>query len=382
MTDAILVLNAGSSSIKFALFPWPPPARATPRYITARSRVSATPACRPTRHQGRRREAGGAIGARRPRSRMNRRSPLCSTGSARPPMSTWSRPATGWCMAARYSPRRSRVTPAVVAELDALSPLAPLHQPHNLAAIAALASCIRSCRRSPASTPPFTPASRRSPPPSRCRARYRRKACGATASTACPTNTSRASCRSISGPRRDGRVVVAHLGNGASMCAMKRAPQRRHHHGLHRARRPGDGPALRRLDPGVMLYLIDSEGHELGPGERPALQAIRAARRLRHQRRHARPAGQPRPEAAEAVDLFVYRIGRELGSLAAALGGLDALVFTGGIGEHAAEIRARVCAAAAWLGISIDAAANAAGGPRISGTGSRSPCWRLRPMKN
>jgi acetate kinase len=72
-----------------------------------------------------------------------------------------------------------------------------------------------------------------------------------------------------------------------------------------------------------------------------------------------------------AVDLYVYRIGRELGSLAAALGGLDALVFTAGIGENSAEIRARICAAARWLGVELDAAANAAGGPRISTAASR-----------
>src|SRR5436189_1043329 len=72
------------------------------------------------------------------------------------------------------------------------------------------------------------------------------------------------------------------------------------------------------------------------------------------------------PRAAEAVDLYVYRIGRELGSLAAALGGLDALVFTGGIGENAAPIRARVCRDAAWLGVELDEAANNAGGPLIS----------------
>ena len=74
----------------------------------------------------------------------------------------------------------------------------------------------------------------------------------------------------------------------------------------------------------------------------------------------------PDPRAREAVDVFVYRIGRELGSLAAALGGLDALVFTAGIGEHAPEIRARVCRDAGWLGIGLDEAANGAGGPRIS----------------
>jgi acetate kinase len=76
-----------------------------------------------------------------------------------------------------------------------------------------------------------------------------------------------------------------------------------------------------------------------------------------------------------AVDLFVYRIGRELGSLAAALGGLDALVFTAGIGEHAAEIRARVCRDAAWLGVELDAEANAANGPRISSGTSRTSAW-------
>jgi acetate kinase len=89
-----------------------------------------------------------------------------------------------------------------------------------------------------------------------------------------------------------------------------------------------------------------------------------------------------RPAAEEAIDLFVYRIGRELGSLAAALGGLDALVFTGGIGEHAAEIRAHVCRDAQWLGIGLDEEANAAGGPRISGTGSAVSVWVVPTDEN
>ena len=81
------------------------------------------------------------------------------------------------------------------------------------------------------------------------------------------------------------------------------------------------------------------------------------------------------PRAAEAVDLYVYRIGRELGSLAAALGGLDAVVFTAGIGEHAAGIRARVCRNAAWLGLELDEAANQAGRPRISREGGKVAAW-------
>ena len=83
------------------------------------------------------------------------------------------------------------------------------------------------------------------------------------------------------------------------------------------------------------------------------------------------------PHASEAVDLFVYRIGRELGSLAAALGGLDALVFTGGIGENAAVIRERVCRDAAWLGVSLDEAANNSGGARISRAASGVAVWVL-----
>jgi acetate kinase len=83
----------------------------------------------------------------------------------------------------------------------------------------------------------------------------------------------------------------------------------------------------------------------------------------------------PDPRAAEALDLFVYRIGRELGSLAAALGGLDAVVFTGGIGENAVAIRARACRDARWLGVELDDDANAVGGPRISRKGSRVSAW-------
>jgi acetate kinase len=81
------------------------------------------------------------------------------------------------------------------------------------------------------------------------------------------------------------------------------------------------------------------------------------------------------PRAALAVDFFVYRIGRELGSLAAALGGLDAIVFTAGIGEHATQIRQRVSRQASWLGVELDPRANADNGPRISTASSRTAAW-------
>jgi len=81
------------------------------------------------------------------------------------------------------------------------------------------------------------------------------------------------------------------------------------------------------------------------------------------------------PRSAFAIALFCYRAGRELGSLAAALGGIDAIVFTGGIGEHAAPIRERICLDAQWLGVALDERSNAAGGPRISGEASRVSAW-------
>jgi acetate kinase len=129
------------------------------------------------------------------------------------------------------------------------------------------------------------------------------------------------------------------------------------------------------MDPGVLLYLMDRHGmsgHDLEHllyEESGLLGVSEISNDMREL------LASPDPRAAEAVDLFVYRVGRELGSLAAALGGLDALVLTGGIGEHAAPIRARVIRDARWLGLELDEAANAGGGPRLSTAASRVPAW-------
>jgi acetate kinase len=129
------------------------------------------------------------------------------------------------------------------------------------------------------------------------------------------------------------------------------------------------------LDPGVLLYLIDRHG----------MNALSLRQLLYEQSGLLGVSGissdmrellsSSDPCAAEAVDLFVYRITRELGSLAAALGGLDALVFTAGIGENAVSIRARVCRDANWLGLELDDEANARGGPCITRPGSRVSGW-------
>ncbi len=136
------------------------------------------------------------------------------------------------------------------------------------------------------------------------------------------------------------------------------------------------------LDPGVILYLLqhermDAEAIERLIYERSGLLGVSG---LSSDMRTLLASREP--AAKEAIDLFVYRIGRELGSLVAALGGLDALVFTGGIGEHAAEIRARVCHDAHWLGIKLDEGANAAGRPRISTPGAAVSAWVVPMNEN
>jgi acetate kinase len=129
------------------------------------------------------------------------------------------------------------------------------------------------------------------------------------------------------------------------------------------------------IDPGVILHLIDRHGMDARALETLLYResGLLGVSGISSDMRVLRASADPR--ARKAIDLFVYRAGREIGSLAAALGGLDALVFTAGIGENDAETRAGICAMSAWLGIDLDPAANAAGGPRISRPGSRASAW-------
>ncbi len=172
-----------------------------------------------------------------------------------------------------------------------------------------------------------------------------------------------------------GRTVVAHLGNGASMCAMQALKSSACTLGFTAVEGLMMGTRCGTLDPGVMLYLMDECGMSTRDLEKLIYKesGLLGVSGISSDMRTLLESTDPR--AAEAVELFVYRITRELGSLAAALGGLDALVFTGGIGENAAPIRERVCRAAQWLGLEFDEKANAGGGPRISREGSRVRAW-------
>jgi acetate kinase len=168
-----------------------------------------------------------------------------------------------------------------------------------------------------------------------------------------------------------GRVIVAHLGAGASLCAMRGGRSVDTTMGFSALDGLPMSTRCGALDPGVVLYLLQSCNMNAGAVEellyrRSGLLGISGV------------SGDMRAlldsadeHAGEAIDVFVFRACREIGALAASLGGLDALVFTAGIGEHAAAIRERICAGSVWLGVALDAAANEGGGPRITKASSR-----------
>jgi acetate kinase len=173
----------------------------------------------------------------------------------------------------------------------------------------------------------------------------------------------------------DSRVVVAHLGNGASLCAMKGRKSIATTMGFTALDGLPMGTRCGALDPGVVLYLMSERDMSVA-GVTDLLyykSGLLGMSGISNDMRELLKNDSPR--AAAAIDLFVYRIGRELGSLAAALSGLDAFVFTAGIGEHASAIRARVCEDARWLGVRLNEDANLKGGSKISQDNSAVSVW-------
>jgi acetate kinase len=175
------------------------------------------------------------------------------------------------------------------------------------------------------------------------------------------------------GEAADGRVVVAHLGAGASMCAMRERRSVATTMGFTALEGLPMGTRTGAIDPGVILHLLSERGMSIA-AMTDLLYKQSGLLGMSGVSSDVRDASAS-PRAAADIDVFVYRVGRELGSLAAALGGLDALVFTAGIGEHATSIRARICRDAASLGVTLDEAANEHGGPRTSTTSSRASVW-------
>lgn len=357
MIDVILIINAGSSSIKFAIY------GADKLDMLCRGHIEN-------------------IGRSAALSVKGSLAEALLSGEA-PPEQGRHEDLTGWLLNAirrrlaeinliaaghrvvhggRLFDQPVRVNSQVMDALANLTPLAPNHQPHNLAAIMAIAgewptlpqiACFDTAfhRTQPRLAQLFA-LPRRLIDEGVLRYGFHGLSYDYIAGR----------LPEIAGPRAEGRVVVAHLGHGASMCALKQRRSIATTMGLTAMDGLMMGTRCGNLDPGIVLYLIEQKGMTAASvkdllNNHSGLLGVSGRS---HDMRNL--LADRDPHAAEAVDLFVYRAVRELGSLIAAAGGLDILVFTAGIGEHAPEIRQRICDAAGFAGgsagIHLDPLAN------------------------
>jgi acetate kinase len=269
----------------------------------------------------------------------------------------------------------TRVDPAVLAQLEALVPFMPLHLPHNLAPIRALATTHPHLPQVAC----FDTAFHRTLPPIERRFALPRALTEAGLVRYGFHGLSyeyiAATLPGLDRRAAEGRTIVAHLGNGASLCALDGGRSVGTTmgfstlDGLVMGTRPGW------LDPGIVLYLIREKAYDAERLERLLYDGCGLLGVSGVSSDMRTLLASPEVAAREAVELFCHRIVCAIGSLVAPLGGFDALVFTGGIGENAAPVRRRVCEALAWMGLSIDTAANDRAGPRISAADSRVCAW-------
>jgi len=357
MKQGILTINAGSSSIKFALFPLAHP-------ISPEAEVSG-------QIDGIGTGATKLVAKNRAGERIADRliaGDAVSHGVALDDMLKWFLATyTGWQIVSvghrvvhggdRYA-QPIVVDATVLGHLESFIPLAPLHEPHNVAGIKALQALLPDVPQVAC----FDTAFHRSQPEvaqlfalPRALTAEGIKRYGFHGlsyeyiARALPQHSHRA----------DGRVVVAHLGNGASMAAMVNRKCVATTLGFSTIDGLMMGTRCGNLDPGLVLHLMETKGLTVKDMTRILYKesGLLGVSGISQDMRTL--LASDKPEAREAVDLFCYRIARELGSLVAAAGGIDALVFTGGIGEHAAEVRRRVCLQADWLGIRVNPEANA-----------------------
>jgi acetate kinase len=375
VNEFALVLNSGSSSLKFAVFHaaigsgWPLAARGNVEGIGTAPRMSV-------------RDAAGTVMAT-----PELRAGLSDAAAALESVFQWlgthfkdGRLVGVGHRVVHGGPRHAGpviVTPQVLAELRELVPFAPLHQPYNLAGIEAVA------RHRPAvpQVACFDTSFHRTMP-------------AVAKLLALPADARRGGVErygfhglsyeyiasvlpQIAPGVASGRVIVAHLGNGASLCALRNRVSVATTmgftalDGLCMGTRPGS------IDPGAILYLLQTlrlsaaeVQHILY--EKSGLLGISG---VSNDMRTLLTSTEP--SAALAVEYFGYRAAQEIGALTATLGGLDALVFTGGIGENSPVIRRRVCEACAWLGIELDEKANSANDPCISSRASAVSAWMI-----
>jgi acetate kinase len=373
MDDYALILNAGSSSLKFCVYQrpatenWRLESRGQIEGIGTSPRLSA-------------RDAYGGIIA------QNNLDDWVSDGrAALDALASWLRSKYRGARVlgvghrvvhggARYA-QATIVSRQVLAELYELIPLAPLHQPHNLLAIETIFERMPDVPQVACFDTSFhrtnLPVAKLIPLPREiCKSGLQRYGFHGLSyeyiASVLPEVAPEIARK---------RVIVAHLGSGASLCALKDGKSIDNSlgftalDGLCMGTRPGA------LDPGVVLFLFQSLG--LSPKEVENIlykkSGLLGISGVSNDMRDLLVSSVP--EARLAVDYFVYRAAKEIGALAAVLGGVDGLVFTAGIGENSPEIRRRICEASSWLGVELDAEANANRGPRISTRGSKVSTW-------
>jgi acetate kinase len=373
MHDYALILNAGSSSLKFCVYARP---QANDWHLESRGQIEGI-------------GAWPRIFARNADGRtlidQTPSTPVDDGAGALEALAMWLRSMYGGGRVlgvghrvvhggARYT-GPVIVTGQVLAELHGLIPLAPLHQPHNLAAIEAVSERLPgtpqvACFDTSFHRTQSTLAELIALPDEICQAGVRRYGFHGLSYEYIATALPR-----MAADIARARVIVAHLGNGASLCALRDGKSVDSSlgftalDGLCMGTRPGG------VDPGVILYLF--QNLKLSAPEVETIlykkSGLLAISGVSSDMRDLLASSEAK--ARLAVDYFVYRAAKEIGALAAVLGGIDGLVFTAGIGENSAEIRRRICESSAWLGIKLDAEANARNALRISVAESRVSVW-------
>lgn len=370
MSNAILTLNAGSSSIKFALFQTGAAPGLTRLLHGQIEGIGVAP------HFIAQNQKGDLLTEKRwPTGEHQTHETLLSDlldwidhhlgGEAI--IAAGHRVVHGGAAYARPMP----LTDALLGELEKLIPLAPLHQPHNISPIRAIAA-LRPALRQVAC---FDTAFHRAMPPIATRfalpREYENQGVRRYGFHGLSYDYIAQRLQTIAPDLSKGRVIVAHLGNGASLCAMHNSRSVDTTMGFTALDGLVMGTRCGTIDPGVVLYLQQMQGLNAEQIEdilykKSGLLGISG---ISSDMRALLESQDER--ARDAVDLFVFHIARHTGALASSLGGLDGFVFTAGIGEHAAQIRAAVCRRLSWLGAVLDEEANIRGDMRISTPESR-----------
>ncbi len=352
MTSTILTLNAGSSSIKFSIYRTGEEPEELARGQVENIGPTARLILRETGHDKRVIE----LGAETHRSALSEIFHHCEDLLDDEPVAGVGHRIThgGIDFVAP-----TELTETALAKLEALAPLAPLHQPHNLRGVAAAQEAFPDAVQIGC----FDTAFHRGHPwvndtfglprvyYDKGVRRYGFHGLSYDYITSVLVRDEPALA--------DGRVVVAHLGNGASMCAIRDEHSVASTMGFSALDGLPMGTRCGQLDPGVMLYLMEAEGMTAAEISTMLYResGLKGLSGMTNDMRVLQASDTV--EAQQAIEYYVFRIRREIGALAAVLGGIDGLVFCGGIGENSAPIRARVCADMSWLGIDVDAARNA-----------------------